>query len=129
VALQLLYGGQTSTNLFRAAILQSGSATSTLYKTDEEYQPSYDSVVNSTGCSSLASTLDCLRNPPTDTLVAASNKTVYSWNPVVDGVAVKDLPSKMLKTGKGAHVPLLLGGKITKFLLAASGSNDILILS
>jgi acetylcholinesterase len=111
VALHLLYGSQTSTDLFRGAILESGSATSSPYKTVGEYQPSYDAVINSTGCAGTSNTLDCLRKVPLDTFVAATNKSVYSWYPVVDGVFLKDLPSRLLKAGQLARVPLLLGGK------------------
>jgi acetylcholinesterase len=109
VGLHLLYGGQTSTNLFRAGILESGSATSSPYKPASEYQPSYDAVVNSTGCSSASNTLDCLRNVPLDQFVAVTNKSIYSWYPAVDGVFIKDLPSRLLTSGKHVRVPLLLG--------------------
>jgi acetylcholinesterase len=77
--------------------------------TAADSQPSYDAIVNSTGCASSPNTLDCLRRVPVDDFIAATNKSVYVWTPVVDGVFLKDLPTRLLKRGKHIRVPLLLG--------------------
>jgi hypothetical protein len=119
VGLHLLYAGQPSTNLFRGAILESGSATSNGYNSASDYEPSYRSVLNTTGCGSLA----CLRALPLPELVAATNKSVYSWNPVVDGTFLPDRPSVLIASGRMVRVPLLLGRACPislRFLLSTS---------
>ena len=57
--------------LFRGAIMHSGSP---LPVGDiEAQQEQYDAVVISTGCAEAMDTLQCLRDVPADTLVAAGN--------------------------------------------------------
>jgi acetylcholinesterase len=85
--------------------LESGSATTNGYSSASDYEPSYQSVLNATGCG----TLTCLRALPLPELVAATNKSVYSWNPVVDGTFLPDRPSVLIASGRMVRVPLLLG--------------------
>jgi acetylcholinesterase len=111
VSLQLLFNSEhpTHTDLFRGAIMESGSAVGNAYKSVDEYQPSYDAVVNTTGCSSASHSLDCLRSLDLSTFIAATNKTEYNWIPVVDHVFLKDYPSRLLNKGQLARIPILLG--------------------
>jgi acetylcholinesterase len=113
VALHLLYNSvhPTSTDLFRGAIMESGSASSNPYKSASEYQDSYNSIINATGCSGAAGTLDCLRQVNLPDFIAATNKSVYTWYPVLDKTFLGDYPSKLLNKGQLARVPLLLGRK------------------
>ena len=69
--MQLLTNGGNPEGLFRGAIMHSGSP---LPVGDiEAQQEQYDAIVRSTGCAEAADTLQCLREVPADTLVAAGN--------------------------------------------------------
>ena len=72
VGLHLLVNGGDPEGLFRGAIMQSGSPLSVGDITNG--QASYDLIVNETGCTGSANTLDCLRGVPADTLSRAMNR-------------------------------------------------------
>lgn len=110
VSSHLLAYGLTSTPLFRAGILQSGSPTTENYKSVNDSKPAYDSILKAAGCSnSTGSALACLRGLSAD----AFNSSVVgtSWMPAIDGDFVPAYPSKQLEEGKFVQVPLLLGGE------------------
>jgi acetylcholinesterase len=109
VAAHLVYGGETSTNLFRAGILESGTTSTWLYRPASAYQPSYDAIVKNTTCAGTSDSLACLRSLPVDQFIAATNRSVYGWGPVIDGVFLPEAPSHLLAAGKHVRVPLLLG--------------------
>lgn len=116
VSSHLLAFGLTSTPLFRAGILQSGSPTTENYKSVNDSKADYDSILKVAGCSnSKGSTLACLRGLSAD----AFNSSVVgtSWMPVIDGDFVPNYPSKQLEAGKFVQLPLLLGGKTRHTLL------------
>jgi acetylcholinesterase len=94
-----------SPHRFRAAILQSGTTDTWPYYSAGANQPSFLSVLNATGCADLA----CLRAIPLAELIAATNTTAYRWGPVVDGVFLAELPSRLIAQGKMARMSLLLG--------------------
>jgi acetylcholinesterase len=103
--------GETSTNLFRAVILESGSPSSWSYRTAEDFRPQFDAVVNATGCSGAVDALACLRAVPLDTFIAATNVTdPVLWGPVVDGDFLKSDPVTTIKSGDFIMVPTLHGG-------------------
>lgn len=56
--------------LFRGAIMQSGNSIPTGDITS--MQPYYDTIVEGTGCANASDTLDCLRQVPADSIIAAA---------------------------------------------------------
>ncbi|KAF4125989.1 Carboxylesterase type B [Geosmithia morbida] len=107
------YNGQAG-GLFRSAILESGSPVAEFVDA-ETWQPYYDAVVGKTGCSSASDTLGCLRNLPWETLngifnsTTALNVTAPNFSAVLDGDFMTAQATQLLREGKFAHVPLLLG--------------------
>ena len=101
-------------NLFHKAILESGSPVTKFLDADA-WQPYFDSLVAKTGCAGAADHLTCLRELPAQTLNDAFNGTtplnvttpIYSA--VIDGDFMTAQATELLKEGKFAHVPLLLG--------------------
>lgn len=105
----LAFGGMQKSGLFRAAILQSGSPTSENFRTKNESQVLYDTVLERAGCANATSGLACLRELPFDQFNASlSNST---WRPVIDGGFVTGLPTPQLLEGQFEQVPLLLGSE------------------
>lgn len=102
------YGGPDD-GLFRAIIAESMweyPEASNISFNDKQYA----NITATTGCNSSSDSLDCLRHLPFETLSQALNvKPAYSFGPIVDGDFVLDLTSKMLRTGRFAKFPLLIG--------------------
>lgn len=72
VGLQMVTNGGNTEGLFRAGFMQSGSPIPVGDIT--KGQPYYDSLVQLTGCSGAADTLNCLRGVPYATLQSAINQ-------------------------------------------------------
>lgn len=77
---------------------------------NDHYEPIYNNMTLSLGCSSAIDTLDCLRSVP----YAAMNSYITSYAassffPVVDGDFIRQYPSKQLAAGQFLHVPILSG--------------------
>ncbi|KAF5003892.1 hypothetical protein FDECE_9597 [Fusarium decemcellulare] len=100
--------------LFRSAILQSGSPVAK-FANATTWQPYFDALVQKTSCSSAADKLSCLRELPWQTLNAIFNGTnalsvtAPTLSAVIDGDFMTDQGSNLLRAGKFAHVPVLLG--------------------
>ncbi|KAI3528801.1 carboxylesterase [Colletotrichum filicis] len=107
------YDGQYN-NLFRSAILESGSPIARFADADD-WQPWFNALVDKTGCTDAADKLSCLRGLPWQTINAIYNGTnPLSVTPptisaVVDGDFITAQGSELLAADKFAHVPLLLG--------------------
>lgn len=99
-------------SLFRGAILESGTATSTIFPSASDVQPEYDAIVTFTNCTAAASSLDCIRALPVEVFVAVTNNSLFQWAPVIDGTFLTDRPSRLMKADKMVHVPLLIGGRL-----------------
>ena len=78
----------------------------------------YDAIVQETGCSGSADTLDCLRKVPYAKLKTAIDRSpgIFSyqslnlaWLPRADGVFLTDAPLKLVQQGKVAKVPIVSG--------------------
>ncbi|RTE79001.1 hypothetical protein BHE90_006494 [Fusarium euwallaceae] len=101
-------------NLFRGAILESGSPVAKFADADT-WQPYFDALVTKTGCTNETARLDCLRELPWETLNDIFNGTnplgvtSPTFSAVVDGDFMTAQGSKLLKEGKFAHVPVLIG--------------------
>ncbi|KAH7906741.1 Alpha/Beta hydrolase protein [Hygrophoropsis aurantiaca] len=116
VALQMVTNGGDTEGLFRAAFMESGSPIPVGDITHG--QPYYDALVEETGCSSSADTLECLRDVPYDTLLAAVDQSpsifayqslILAWLPRVDGVFLEADPQYLVEQGSVADIPFISG--------------------
>ncbi|KPV71564.1 uncharacterized protein RHOBADRAFT_47745 [Rhodotorula graminis WP1] len=107
VSHQLLGWGLDSTDLFRGAILESGSSFTSSFADPEILQPRFDEVAKNAGCGDADDVLKCLRGVSLDTF--NSSAAAYSWSPVVDGGIIPAFPSDIVKNGSFVKVPLLIG--------------------
>jgi carboxylesterase type B len=106
------YGGRDD-KLFRAAIMESGNPVNYLpYLEAGFYQPSYDLIVNQTGCRNQTDTLGCLRSIPYAKLNAVFNQTAFQLKPfeaVIDGDFIQKFTSIQLADGDFVKVPIIGG--------------------
>ncbi|KAF8152094.1 carotenoid ester lipase precursor [Mycena galopus ATCC 62051] len=102
--------------LFRGIFLQSGPAIHMPSLSDG--QSDYDGLVAATNCSASADTLDCLRDVPFDTLMAAVNDTAnffsyrslnLVWGPSIDGDVIALDPWVSIPKGLYAKIPIMVG--------------------
>ncbi|EXM14738.1 triacylglycerol lipase [Fusarium oxysporum f. sp. vasinfectum 25433] len=108
----IAYGGRDD-KLFSAAILQSGSPLVFGLKpqTASTWEPYWNKLLHTTNCS-VAEPVACLRKLPTNELSAVLNSSFASppsWGQVVDGDFIPASGRALLKKGKFAKVPLLMG--------------------
>ncbi|KAI0644312.1 carotenoid ester lipase precursor [Trametes meyenii] len=129
---QMLTNGGKSGNLFRGAIMQSGSYMPT--GDIEELQPFYDSVVERVGCSGEHDTVDCLRGVPAKVLNEAAatlpNILDYSglqdaWNPRADGIFLEAPPQDLVLSGSVSTIPVITGNVLDEATLWATGSFNV----
>jgi carboxylesterase type B len=106
------YGGRDD-ELFLGAIMESGNPVNYLpYRDAGFYQPSYDLIVNQTGCHNQTDTLGCLRTVPYAKLNAVFNQTVFQltpFEPVIDGDFIQKFGSIQLADGDFVKVPIIDG--------------------
>ncbi|KAF8272598.1 carotenoid ester lipase precursor [Lactarius quietus] len=117
VSLQMLVNGGDTDGLFHAAFMQSGSPPP-VSDIVTNGQPHYDFLVQGTNCSDTPDTLECLREVSFEVLMDAINEisTVFSYSslslafqPYADGVLLADNPQKLVRGGKVANIPIVLG--------------------
>ncbi|SJK98687.1 uncharacterized protein ARMOST_01956 [Armillaria ostoyae] len=111
VGLHLLYNGGTTEGLFRGVFMESGAPWTTR---DISYgQPSFDRIAHETGCDTSDSVIDCLRDVPYDTFMAAINTlpSVFNYSslnvafqPYNDGLLLDQNAQKAVQQGRFAHV-------------------------
>ncbi|KPM36118.1 hypothetical protein AK830_g10440 [Neonectria ditissima] len=114
LGMQLVAYDGKSDGLFRSAILESGSPVAKF--TDASgWQSYFDALVTKTGCADADDRLDCLRELPWETLNAIFSGTnplsvtARTLSAVIDGDFMTAQGSTLLKQGKFAHVPVLIG--------------------
>lgn len=116
VSLHMLANGGNTEGLFRAGFMESGSPIPVGDITNG--QKYYDFIVQQTGCSGSADTLQCLRQVPYAILKSAIDATpgIFSyqslnlaWLPRADGVFLTDNPQRLVQQGKIANVPIVTG--------------------
>ncbi|KUJ24335.1 alpha/beta-hydrolase [Mollisia scopiformis] len=121
VAYQMMANrSETSDNLFRGAILESGSATalSAIQHTENgTWQASYDYISAAVGCNTTGS-LTCLQSVPIENLVTAYTigfaksgfkSPIYQFSPVLDGDFITTWPSVLMDEGVFAKIPSIIG--------------------
>ncbi len=136
VGLQMVTNKGDTEGLFRGAIMSSGSPLPSGDITN--LQPTYDTIVEHAGCANSSDTLECLRQVPVDTLLAAAETLpslfgypvccirgglIYlqgelkigvqglatPWAPRADGVFLEDPPQHLVLSGSVADVPFITG--------------------
>jgi carboxylesterase type B len=104
--------------LFRGAIMNSGSIIPTDPLDSPKAQAVYDQVIDSAGCADTDDSLKCLReldytsflNAVTSVPGILSYSSVaVSYLPRPDGVVLTDSPEQLIKDGKYAAVPMIIG--------------------
>ncbi|KAG8624937.1 hypothetical protein KVT40_006688 [Elsinoe batatas] len=110
-ALQLMaYGGDTQ-DLFRGAIMASGSFFGFGQRSLAQAQNVYDNITDHTGCASAVDTLQCLKDLPLSTI----NQTIYEQNegenfgPVIDGDFFRSYPFVAFRNGRLPSVNIIVG--------------------
>jgi len=116
VALQMLTNGGDTEGLFRGGFMQSGGPLPVGDITGG--QPFYDALVQNTGCSGSADTLECMRGISEDTMQAAVNMSLpftsfktldETWQPRADDRFLKDHPEKLVQQGSVADIAFITG--------------------
>lgn len=106
------YGGRDD-KIFRAGIMESGNPINYVpYREAGFYQPSYNLIVNQTGCQNQTDTLGCLRTVPYAKLNAVFNQTALQlkpFEPVIDGDFIQKFGSIQLAAGDFVKVPIIDG--------------------
>jgi acetylcholinesterase len=104
--------------LFRAGIMNSGSVVPADPVDCPKGEVVYNAVVKAAGCSSAASSLDCLRSVDYTTFLNAANSVpgllgynsvALSYVPRPDGVVLTASPDVLIGAGKYAKVPVIIG--------------------
>lgn len=134
--LQAFDGDITSTvsgkPLFRAAIMQSGSAIPVLDETAG--QSSFDAIANRVGCKTVANPIACLRAVPFAKLQDAINTipSIFSirsvslpFLPRTDGVFLRDRTQNNILAGKYAKVPIISGDQYDEGTILALGTLNV----
>ncbi|KAL9109755.1 MAG: hypothetical protein Q9227_005624 [Pyrenula ochraceoflavens] len=115
VGLHLVAYGGRDDKLFRAGIMESGNPVNyNAFQNVSFYQPLYDAISQSTGCSNSTDSLNCLRYVPFDQLNAVFNTSAYNgtdgkFNPIIDGDWIQNYTSLQLSSGAFVHVPIISG--------------------
>ncbi|KAK3182405.1 hypothetical protein K4F52_006229 [Lecanicillium sp. MT-2017a] len=133
----LLYGGNASykgQDLFRGAIMNSGSAIPAEPVDGDKAQAIYDTVVNEAGCAGDADTLACLRKLDYDTFynavtsvpgILSYNSVALSYLPRPDGVVLPLSPEKAGLKGQFHKVPAIIGDQEDEGSLFALFTNNV----
>ncbi|KAK8102419.1 hypothetical protein PG984_015565 [Apiospora sp. TS-2023a] len=121
VGMQLVAYDGKHDNLFRGAMMESGSPVA-IFGTAKSWQPYFDALVAKTGCDAdaRADRVGCLRALPWQTLNALFNSSAPAagvingvatpaLSAVIDGDFITAQGANLLREGKFAKVPLLLG--------------------
>ncbi|KAI1276387.1 alpha/beta-hydrolase [Xylaria sp. FL0933] len=125
IALHLhAFGGRGGDDgLFRAAILESGSAIGVALQPLSFYASPVDTLTRAVGCNDAADQLACLRGIAPKKLFAARG-SIY-WYPLVDGTFLTDYPSALDETNSFIKIPLLLGTNSDEGItFGPTGFND-----
>ncbi|KAL7892209.1 Alpha/Beta hydrolase protein [Trichoderma sp. SZMC 28014] len=132
----VLYDGDATykgNDLFRAAIMNSGSITPVDPLDSPKSQEVYDAVKKAAGCD-VEDSLTCLRDLELDDFTAAANSVpgiisyqslALSYLPRPDGKVLTDSPDVLAKAGKYHHVPMILGNQEDEGTLFAIFQQDM----
>ncbi|EMD39462.1 hypothetical protein CERSUDRAFT_91971 [Gelatoporia subvermispora B] len=125
---QMLNNGGDSEGLFSAAWMQSGFPLP--LNTYSDLQGTYDALVNATSCQGSSDSLECLRQLPYDQLYQAMldfpvQQRYERWQVVLDYDFIAQQPETLLRQGKVARVPFVIGCTEDEGTLGALNLTDI----
>ena len=132
-----LYDGNNTYNghqLFHGGIMDSGSITPADPVDCAKGQQVYDTVVQNAGCSDEPDTLECLRQLDYTTFLNAANSVpsimsydsvALSYLPRPDGTVLTDSPEKLVKDGKYASVPFIVGDQEDEGTIFALNQHNL----
>eukprot|EP01117_Protostelium_nocturnum_P011489 TRINITY_DN4168_c0_g1_i1.p1 TRINITY_DN4168_c0_g1~~TRINITY_DN4168_c0_g1_i1.p1 ORF type:complete len:422 (-),score=138.52 TRINITY_DN4168_c0_g1_i1:63-1328(-) len=121
VGLHLLaYGGENEKDLFRGAIMESGSPTTVNVPKPYHFQGVYDDLVRRANCASSTDSLECLKRVPFDKIAPLINAAAppvsaiahFPFGPVVDGSLIPDFPYRLIDQGKMLRMPMIAGDNL-----------------
>ncbi|GAA5836898.1 hypothetical protein JCM11251_005817 [Rhodosporidiobolus azoricus] len=122
----------TGNDLFRAAIMQSGSP---IPVGPPEYgQSSFDALVNAGGCASASDKIACLRALPYSKMRDATNTlgNIFSYRsvslpflPRTDGTFLTATSQELEQSGKYARLPIINGDQYDEGTILALGTLNI----
>ncbi|KAL4968538.1 Alpha/Beta hydrolase protein [Aspergillus stella-maris] len=106
----MAYGGRDD-NLFRAGILESGGSFPLTYANTSSFQETFDSLITSTTCTSVANAstaqqLDCIRQLPIETFLSSVGS---STGQSIDGGFTQTSLQFALEAGKYVKVATIVG--------------------
>lgn len=114
LGMQLIAYDGKHDGIFSGAVLESGSPVARFFKADD-WQEYFEALLKKTDCDGACDALACLRELPWETLnnvfngTTPMNVTSPDLSAVIDGDFITGPPVELLKAGKFAHVPLLMG--------------------
>ncbi|KAF8525551.1 alpha/beta-hydrolase [Hysterangium stoloniferum] len=117
-------GNKRSPPLFSGAIAQSVSRTP--MPAVEDQMPLFEYLLQNTSCAlpTAVEQLSCLRKASVSALIRSSDSASHFfpgaykiWVPVVDGTVFTDAPTKSIREGKFAKVPIMAGSTSNETIL------------
>jgi acetylcholinesterase len=118
VALHMMAYGGRDDHLFVGGVAESLFFPAQPYLHELEWQ--FDRITQQVGCNGTQDAMGCLRSKDIETLQNVNavqpfpNRTappfpLFYWTPCIDGDFLKDLPYKLLESGKFIDVPVIFG--------------------
>lgn len=116
IATQLVLNNGDNEGLFRGAIMASGGIAK--WKNYTHAQPTFNTLAERSGCGSAKNKIKCLRKAPYSKIYAAVqsfpnffsySSTSVPWYPRPDGTYLTASPHTLLREGKVANVPYIIG--------------------
>lgn len=114
LGMQLIAYDGKHDDLFQRGVFESGSPVARFFKADD-WQEYFEALLEATDCDGACDPLACLRELPWETLndifngTTPLNVTSPELSAVIDGDFITGPPVQLLREGKFAHVPLLMG--------------------
>ncbi|EMD36405.1 hypothetical protein CERSUDRAFT_95717 [Gelatoporia subvermispora B] len=126
--LQMLNNGGDTEGLFSAAWMQSGIPIP--LNTYSQLQGTYDIFVNKTSCKGSSESLECLRQLPLEELLEAmaalpDEQRFLRWQVLLDYDFIAEQPETLLRQGKVARIPFVIGCTEDEGTLGAQNLTDI----
>ncbi|KAK7431283.1 hypothetical protein QQZ08_002054 [Neonectria magnoliae] len=123
IAYQMFSYDGREDNLYRGAILESGSVTGAQVHDLSYYNVAFENLTRSVGCWNSKDQLACLRDVDEDSLYAAHPS--LTWNPLIDGEFLTGYPSHLIRDGKFNAVPMIIGANTDEgFAIGAPDSDE-----
>lgn len=116
IAIHMLLNDGNPDGLFNSAIMLSGGVSK--FDDFNRGQATFDAVMKSIGCGDSGDKISCFKKADYQKIYAAVQEqpnflsyesTLVPWYPRPDGDFLKDSPEALLRTGKVANIPYIIG--------------------